>query len=49
MGELKGVSIYLAEDNKINILHSINFNNSIGILYSLLTFHMGFDFNAVYH
>jgi carbamoyltransferase len=46
MGELKGVSIYLAKDNEINILHSINFNNSIGILYSLLTFHMGFDFNA---
>jgi carbamoyltransferase len=49
MGELKGVSIYLREDNKISILHSINFSNSIGIPYSLLTFHMGYDFNAVNH
>ena len=39
---------YQLEDMDL-FVHSINFNNSISILYSLLTFHMGFDFNAVNH
>jgi len=46
MGEVQGVSAYYAGPNGISLLHEIPATDSIGILYSLVTFHLGFDFNA---
>lgn len=46
MGEMEGVSIFRGHDQKLELLHQIPFSSSIGILYSLITFHLGFDFNA---
>ena len=46
MGEAHSASIYHAKDNKLQKLHHISANDSIGILYSLVTLHLGFDFNS---
>src|SRR6266568_5314473 len=46
MGEAHSASIYHAKDNKLQKLHYISANDSIGILYSLVTLHLGFDFNS---
>src|SRR6266568_3524720 len=46
MGEAHSASIYHAKDNKLQKLHQIPANDSIGILYSLVTLHLGFDFNS---
>jgi len=46
MGEAHSASIYHARDNKLQKLHQIPANDSIGILYSLVTLHLGFDFNS---
>ena len=46
MGEVHGASIYIARDGKLERIKKIPASDSIGILYSLITFHLGFDFNA---
>src|SRR3989454_1319110 len=46
MGEAHGVSVYHARDGKLETLFRISASDSIGVLYSLVTLHLGFDFNA---
>ncbi|HET9281747.1 MAG TPA: carbamoyltransferase C-terminal domain-containing protein [Candidatus Angelobacter sp.] len=46
MGEVDSVSAYRGSNGKLIPLFRINARNSIGILYSLVTFHLGFDFNS---
>ena len=46
MGEVHSASIYHARDGKLKKLRDISAMNSIGILYSLITMHLGFDFNG---
>src|SRR5271166_6389787 len=46
MGETQSVSIYHAHDGELEKLREISSNDSVGILYSLVTFHLGFDFNS---
>jgi carbamoyltransferase len=46
MGEVDSVSVYLARDGRLERIHRIPATDSIGILYSLITLHLGFDFNA---
>ena len=46
MGEAQSVTVYHAHDNQLEKLEEISANDSIGILYSLITLHLGFDFNS---
>jgi len=46
MGEVHSASVYRAGAGRLERVHQISAANSIGILYSLITFHLGFDFNA---
>jgi carbamoyltransferase len=46
MGEFQGASIFAARAGKLEKLAEISAHDSIGILYSLITYHLGFDFNA---
>ncbi|MDX2033727.1 MAG: carbamoyltransferase C-terminal domain-containing protein [Blastocatellia bacterium] len=46
MGEAHSVSIYHAHGGKLDLVHQLSSNDSIGILYSLVTLHLGFDFNS---
>ncbi|WP_420970086.1 carbamoyltransferase [Bradyrhizobium sp. B120] len=46
MGEVHAVTVYHAHDNAIDKLAEITAQDSIGILYSTLTLHLGFDFNS---
>ena len=46
MGEMHGASVYHARNGKIEALHHISAYDSIGIFYSLVTLHLGFDFNS---
>jgi carbamoyltransferase len=46
MGEAHSVTVYCAHDGKLDQLFQIAAQDSIGILYSLVTLHLGFDFNA---
>ena len=46
MGEVHSASIYHARGGKLKKLRDISAMNSIGILYSLITMHLGFDFNG---
>jgi carbamoyltransferase len=46
MGELQSATVYRGCDGKLIKLREISANHSIGILYSLITLHLGFDFNA---
>ena len=46
MGELNSATVYHARQGKLTCLHKIPVGDSIGILYSLVTLHLGFDFNA---
>jgi carbamoyltransferase len=46
MGEVHSASVYEGRDGRLVKIHQISASNSIGILYSLITFHLGFDFNA---
>jgi carbamoyltransferase len=46
MGEAHGATIYLARDGQLQILHRISAADSLGILYSIVTLHLGFDFNS---
>ena len=46
MGEVQSTSIYHAHNGKLEKLKDISARDSIGILYSVVTLHLGFDFNA---
>ena len=46
MGEAHGASIYRAAAGRIEPLHRVSAANSVGILYSVVTLHLGFDFNS---
>jgi carbamoyltransferase len=46
MGEAQGASIYHAKERELKKLSRISARDSIGILYSLVTLHLGFDFNS---
>jgi carbamoyltransferase len=46
MGELHSASIFHARRGKLEKLCEISARDSIGILYSVVTLHLGFDFNA---
>ena len=46
MGEAQSASIFRAHDGKLDKLHEISAQDSIGVLYSLVTLHLGFDFNS---
>jgi carbamoyltransferase len=46
MGETESLSIYHFRDGELKRLHTVGANDSIGILYSLVTLHLGFDFNS---
>jgi carbamoyltransferase len=46
MGEAHSATVYKAHDNQIEKLQEITAKDSIGILYSVITLHLGFDFNS---
>src|SRR5579863_1244192 len=46
MGEAQSVSIFYGRAGKLDKLHEISVQDSMGILYSLVTLHLGFDFNS---
>src|SRR5665213_1088763 len=46
MGEAHGVSVYKGHGGQLEPLAKIAAADSIGILYSLVTLHLGFDFNS---
>jgi carbamoyltransferase len=46
MGEAHGASVYQAAGERLWNLAQISAQDSIGILYSLITLHLGFDFNS---
>jgi carbamoyltransferase len=46
MGEAHGTSVFEASDGELNRLAAFSAQDSIGIFYSLLTLHLGFDFNS---
>ena len=46
MGETESSTIYSGNRGSLEKLRWISANDSIGILYSLVTLHLGFDFNA---
>ncbi len=46
MGEAHGASVYRASGGQLEPVHRISAADSIGIFYSVLTLHLGFDFNS---
>ncbi len=46
MGEMQSASIFRAENGRLEKIREISANDSIGILYSVVTLHLGFDFNS---
>jgi carbamoyltransferase len=46
MGEVQSISAFDCAGGKLKKLREISANHSIGILYSLVTLHLGFDFNS---
>jgi carbamoyltransferase len=46
MGEVQSLTVYQFDDGKLTKLREISASDSIGILYSLVTLHLGFDFNS---
>ena len=46
MGEMQSASIYHARNGNLEKLSEMPARDSIGILYSVVTLHLGFDFNA---
>jgi len=46
MGEVQSLSVFKFSDGELSKLCEISANDSIGILYSLVTLHLGFDFNS---
>jgi len=46
LGEAHGATVHEATNGQLHRLLRVSARDSIGILYSLVTFHLGFDFNA---
>lgn len=46
MGEVESLSVYDFHDGQFEKIRTLSANDSIGILYSLVTLHLGFDFNS---
>ena len=46
MGEAQSVTVYHAHDNQLDTLQQVSAIDSIGVLYSVVTLHLGFDFNS---
>ena len=46
MGEAHGATVYRAGGGRLEVLHRISAADSLGILYSIVTLHLGFDFNS---
>ncbi len=46
MGEVQSLTVFRFRDGDFEKLREISANDSIGILYSLVTLHLGFDFNC---
>ncbi len=46
MGEAHGATVYRGDAGTLVPLHRISAADSIGILYSIVTLHLGFDFNS---
>ena len=46
MGETDAITVYKFSNGRLEKLHSVPAAASIGILYSLVTLHLGFDFNS---
>jgi carbamoyltransferase len=46
MGETESLSVYDFHDGELEKLRTVGANDSMGILYSLVTLHLGFDFNS---
>jgi carbamoyltransferase len=46
MGEVHGASVYHVRNGVIERVLQLPASNSIGILYSIVTLHLGFDFNS---
>ena len=46
MGEMESLSVYDFHDGQFEKIGAVAASDSIGILYSLVTLHLGFDFNA---
>jgi len=46
MGEVQSLTVFEFRDGELKKLREISANDSIGILYSLVTLHLGFDFNS---
>jgi carbamoyltransferase len=46
MGEVVSATVYRANAGRLDKLHEISAAHSIGILYSLVTLHLGFNFGA---
>jgi carbamoyltransferase len=46
MGEAHGATVYHGHDGRLDVLHRISAADSLGILYSVVTLHLGFDFNS---
>jgi len=46
MGEIHAGSVYHAHHDRLHQLQVIGAKDSIGILYSVITLHLGFDFNS---
>ncbi len=46
MGEAHGVTVYAARDGQLAPIHRISASDSIGIFYSVVTLHLGFEFNS---
>lgn len=46
MGEAHSASVYSGVAGQLKTLKQVSATDSIGVLYSLVTFHLGFDFNS---
>lgn len=46
MGEIESLSVYTFASGQLKKIRTIGANDSIGVLYSLVTLHLGFDFNS---
>jgi carbamoyltransferase len=46
MGEAQSVSIFHGHGGRLDKLREISVQDSMGVLYSLVTLHLGFDFNS---
>jgi carbamoyltransferase len=46
MGEVHSITVWHARGGRLECLHKQSADHSIGVLYSLVTLHLGFDFNS---